>query len=144
MIAIQTPSLSLRTCGTKPSPVSWIYQNLMKVGQISNWHCHSCFRFSAYVRVHCDLRYEPMISDPLCDQGVSPITFLENNTYIYIDEWANVGKKPSLEVRFTTVEPRGLLLFTGERNGRYFALEVFDRNLYMVADFGNGLVTRQV
>lgn len=80
----------------------------------------------------------------ICDHGNAPVTFTENNTYISVGQWANAGKKPSVEVRFTTPEPRGLLLFTGSRDSDFFALEVFDRKLYMVTDVGNGIVRKQV
>lgn len=89
------------------------------------------------------MKFDPPI-DAICDEGDAPVTFLENDTYIIEQSWSKKGKKPSLEVIFTTVEPRGLLLFTGTKTGRYFALEVFDRNLYMVADVGNGLVQQMV
>lgn len=87
--------------------------------------------------------FEPEI-DFICDVGDAAVTFMENNTYINLDKWDNVGKKPSLEVRFTTVEPRGLLLFAGSKDDDYFALEMFDNKLYMVTDVGNGMVRRQV
>ena len=98
---------------------------------------------SDYVRTSCDMVFEPEI-EFICDKGDSAVTFLENDTYIMLGEWANVGKKPSLEVRFTTVEPRGLLLFAGAEGDDYFALEVFDDKLYMVTDVGYGPVRKQV
>lgn len=102
-----------------------------------------CDYFPVYVRAHCDVTFSPDI-DALCDYGESPVTFLQNDTFISLNKWANVGKKPSIELRFTTVEPRGLLLFTGQTGKDYFALEVFDRKLYMVADLGNGPMRKQV
>lgn len=87
--------------------------------------------------------FEPEI-DFICETGDASVTFLENNTYISDVPWANKGSKPSIEVKFTTPESKGLLFFAGDKNDRYFALEVFDRILYMVTNVGNGVVRKQV
>lgn len=84
--------------------------------------------------------FKPPI-DFICDKGDSSVTFKSNDTYIYEESWANKGNKPSIEIRFTTVEPRGLLLATG--GTEFFALEIFDRKLYMVTNAGNGPVHRR-
>ena len=96
-----------------------------------------------YVRVTCDIKFDPEIT-PICDQGDSSVTFMENDTFIYEENWPNKGSKPSIDIRFTPAEPRGLLLYTGSKYGEFFALEIFDRKLYMVTNVGNGGVRKQV
>jgi len=88
--------------------------------------------------------FEPPIDPVLCDIGDQPITFMSNETYITLNKEKLLGQKPSLSLRFTTVEPDGLLLFSGRRDMEYFALEVYDRKLWMVTDAGYGPVRRQV
>lgn len=93
-----------------------------------------------------------MVFDPAidfeCDTGGSSVTFLKNDTFIDGGVWVKKGSKPSIKITFTAAEPRGLLLFTGTEKGRgydeFFAVEIFDRLLYLVADVGNGVERRKV
>ncbi|XP_067933212.1 uncharacterized protein [Watersipora subatra] len=104
-------------------------------------------QFPEFVRASCDMVFDPAI-DFECDTGGSSVTFLKNDTFIDGGVWVKKGSKPSIKITFTAAEPRGLLLFTGTEKrrgyGEFFAVEIFDRLLYLVADVGNGVERRKV
>ncbi|KAL4216896.1 neuroligin protein binding [Mactra antiquata] len=69
----------------------------------------------------------------------TPITFTSGASALYLQEALDMRKSGSIGFKFRTLEPRGLLVFArGSSQGvTFFAIEIFDGNLYLVYDLGS-------
>lgn len=69
--------------------------------------------------------------------GKQPITFVTKHSHLRLPAW-NAVYRGTLEFNFRTVEPTGLILFSGSQSRNDFiAVEIYDAILYLVINLGN-------
>lgn len=71
-------------------------------------------------------------------KGKQPITFVTKHSHVRLPPW-NAGHRGTLEFQFRTVEPTGLILFSGgaTRQSDFIAVEIYDAILYLVVNLRN-------
>lgn len=71
--------------------------------------------------------------------GKQPITFVTKHSHLRLPAWTAV-QRGTLEFNFRTVEPTGLILFSGSQ-GRsdFIAVEIYDAILYLVINLGGNV-----